>query len=259
MNTVPDWNANEGEVGYIKNKPFYVDEDGNIIKLDNKYIDADWLAQSETEPIGTPLVDTSFAFTSSMRPTNLTILINMGITYVVYWNGVVYECEPIEYSGELFLGNGNMCAYSGMKGKGNTDAPFLFSGFDDKLTVIQKNTSTAETVAVKIFHKPGIIYKKMPAEYLPDESKPFYFDLTVESGEYATAITVGEMAAAINSKRVIFANTPYPANEPVMTLPLPLTAIVDSDAGKQLAFIKNSLILVLVPENNGTYSVTVVS
>ena len=39
-----DWNATEGEPGHILNRTHWTDEDGTVHKLDNKYIDAEWMA-----------------------------------------------------------------------------------------------------------------------------------------------------------------------------------------------------------------------
>ena len=33
-----DWNANEGESGYIQNRPFYTKKDGKVVPLDEKYL-----------------------------------------------------------------------------------------------------------------------------------------------------------------------------------------------------------------------------
>ena len=167
-----DWNAAEGEDGHILNRTHYVDADGIIHKLDNKFINAEWMATKESTG-GAIEWEADLVFTTSayiMLPTKFYP--NIGSNYDVYWNGVKYTCTAFEQSGELFLGNRELI--SDDTPNIPTNAPFCFSGWalsgsTPVINSVRKDTSTAETISVKITTEEISHYNVLPDKYLSDD------------------------------------------------------------------------------------------
>jgi hypothetical protein len=167
----PDWAANEGDAGHIKNRTHYVDTFGKVHKLDNKFINSEWMA-TKKQSGGAPVVDeTTYTFSGKtllLATIQKGFKINVGLEYDVYWKGEVYPCTAFEHSGELFLGNADIMS-SVTSPYSNPDAPFLFSGYSDTINMVTKASATSEALTVKITTHAEIVYNKLPKEYLPDD------------------------------------------------------------------------------------------
>lgn len=165
----PNMNANEGEEGYVEGRTHYVDKYGVVHKLDNKYINADWLATKEERGGGVEWSN-DFAFTSAYSFLNPHWFPDVGFEWDVYWNGNKYTCALVESAGEAFLGNRRLLGSS----YPDTGEPFLFTGYslsgkDPEIVAVKKNTETAEAVNVVITTKHEVVYNTLPKEYLPPD------------------------------------------------------------------------------------------
>lgn len=169
----PDLGANEGEPGYVKGRTHYIDEKGVVHKIPNKFIDADWMATSES-------VGGGIEFNASVKVenkmyllgiNNQSIHVNVGVEYDVYWGTVKYVCTPFEASGELFMGNADLQSYESVKENpfSNKNAPFLFSGSNDTLTMIMTKSLVSGTIDIRVETHAVTVYNKLPKEYLPDD------------------------------------------------------------------------------------------
>lgn len=168
----PDFNANVNEPGYIANRTHYVDASGSVHKLDDKFINAVWLAK-EPESIGTGAEEFDINVTFSGTNPKITTLSNkwypeIGFDWDVYWNDVKYPCSLVTTGGEAFLGNMSLVDSS----YPDTGEPFLFSGWalsnsDPELSTLRKNTATVETVNVRVTTAVVQEYNPLPEPYLP--------------------------------------------------------------------------------------------
>ena len=169
----PNFAANEDEVGFINNRTHYVDKNGVVHKLDNKFIDADWMATSE-QVGGAPVFNASVKFENKMYLlgiNNQSIHVNAGVEYDVYWGMGKYVCTPFEASGELFMGNADLQSFESVKENplSNKNAPFLFTGMNDTLTMIMAKSLVSGTQDIRIETHAVSFYNKLPKEYLPDD------------------------------------------------------------------------------------------
>lgn len=183
----PDFSANEGDAGYIENRTHYVDKKGVIHKLPNMYIDAEWMATSESYGGGIEWT-LDLKFTGAYGFLNPHWFPDVGIDWDVYWNGVKYSCSLITELGEAFIGNRRLL---GEKFP-DTGEPFLFTGYalankDPELVSIKKNTSTNETVSIMVTQHAYTVYNKLPKEFLPDNNSGSGggadIDVTAEVGQ----------------------------------------------------------------------------
>lgn len=161
-----DWSAAEGEPGHVLSRTHYEDADGTVHKLDNKFIDAEWMAtmvaEGEEEEI---LPERTISFTSkAAMVAGDSYKLLEGSRYTVYWNGTAYACTAaLASSGDMVLGNG----YYHMTTMQNTGEPFCFTESGGSGWV-KKSTSTAENIQVQIVKLPDIVPDKLPEKFLPD-------------------------------------------------------------------------------------------
>ena len=165
----PNMDANEGEEGYVEGRTHYVDKDGIVHKLDNKYIDAAWMATKE-ENGGTIEWWQDLAFTSAYFFLNPHWYPDVGFDWDIYWNNTKYTCPLVTSAGECFLGNRSLLGSE----YPDTGEPFLFYGYaltnkDPEIVALKKKTETAETVNVVITTKHEVVYNTLPKEYLPPD------------------------------------------------------------------------------------------
>lgn len=163
----PNMNANEGEEGYVEGRTHYVDKDGIVHKLDNKYINAAWMATKE-ENGGTIEWWQDLAFTSAYFSLNPHWYPDVGFDWDIYWNNTKYTCSLVTSAGECFLGNRSLLGSE----YPDTGEPFLFYGYaltnkDHEIVGLKKKTETAETVNVVITTKHEVVYNTLPEAYLP--------------------------------------------------------------------------------------------
>ena len=135
---------------------------------------ADWIATSE-QIGGAPVfnaVDLPFTWSNYyLSMNNKSFRVNVGVEYDVYWEGTKYVCTPFEASGELFFGNADLQAFESVKEHplSNKNAPFLFTGSGDTITMITKDSTTAENIDISVTTHAYTVYNKLPKEYLPDD------------------------------------------------------------------------------------------
>lgn len=157
--THPDFSANEGEEGYIKNRTHYIDEKGIVHKLSNKYIDADWMATSE-DFIDPSIVIPEQKVTSTWS--NRQMDIQPGIIYDVHINGVVYPCEAWGSGQSVYLGNNTSLT--------RNDYPFciFWAGGTATSGMFFHNNTLESPIYMKVTGHSYTVYNKLPEEFLPE-------------------------------------------------------------------------------------------
>lgn len=111
------------------------------------------------------LAETNLKFTTSILGVNFggsTIV--EGKTYIVTWKGTEYTCTAFKPTTSVILGN-----HALVEGGTDTGEPFGIEVLSEDSSFITKNSSTAETISLKIESAPTEdVYHKLPKEYLPD-------------------------------------------------------------------------------------------
>lgn len=134
-----DWSAAEGETGHILNRTHYKEETPAVVLYD-----------------GSSTFATELGSITGIDTTQVT----EGGTYAVSWNGTAYSCKAILY-GSMLLGNASLL------GSGDdTGEPFCLEVLSDTSAYIYKNTSTAETVTIKVEIPGEVTYHKLDNNYL---------------------------------------------------------------------------------------------
>ena len=146
-----DWNENDPtKPGYIKNRPFYT---GNLVET--------VLVEEST----VSFVDGgggryAAEFESTFEAT-------VGETYKVSWDGTVYECNCVEFSGNLFIGN-----LSIIRAGADTGEPFVMGIANGVgLSIITADTSASHTFSISIFVQEVV---KIDTKYLPVSTDDSY-------------------------------------------------------------------------------------
>lgn len=164
--TTPNFRANPGEAGYIENRTHFVDSNGQVHKLDNKFINAEWMATSETvENNGVVIEAVSVSGGLWTRSGKLV----PGVTYNVSINGVNYECICYNHDdGGLYLGNGSL---AGSTTTPNNNEPFCIYVTSETFTggMFSKNTNLSYPLTFEVTrHGYTKKYNKLPEGFLPD-------------------------------------------------------------------------------------------
>lgn len=130
----PDWNAGEGELGHILNRPFY--EEIEVIRILSNY---------ECEK-GT----SKGAFTATMENP-----LEDGRTYHITWNGVEYDCSCAGGSVGLFNGD---------------NVPFhLYTDDSDPLLMRVQAQGNPESVTLDMYSVVRETIHKLDRKFLPDD------------------------------------------------------------------------------------------
>lgn len=156
-----DWNAAEGEPGYVKNRTHWME------------------FVSKEEVI---LEETRVPFNS-----NMTSLYGIGSDkvvagkpYIVYWNEAVYECTAFVADQSVFLGNSSLASTGD-----DTGEPFCMEMLTATSAFVMKSNSNAEIITIKIETPEVVRYHTIDPEFLPEgigggvtswndlENKPF--------------------------------------------------------------------------------------
>lgn len=183
---IPDWNAQEGEAGYILNRPF-----------------GEKIAIREVLPATTLTQFDSNASNSADLP---TFEIVAGDTYLVSYNGAQYEltAEALKSGNGATLGD-----------RKRVDTPFtIWSMAADEEYPAETWINVAEVVteAVVSVSRKEIQVKKIDLKYLPDNiggegAEEFFFvnayeDDAANPPSYDADRTAGEIIAAVASGKV---------------------------------------------------------
>lgn len=155
----PDFAASEDEDGHILNRTHFVDKDGVVHKLDNKFIDADWMATSE-EHIATAEVIPEQKVSSIWSDLQYTL--QPGIEYDVIINDVVYPCVAWG-SGAVQLGNDTSLS--------KNDYPFCVYWAGGTATMgmfFYDENVFSSPIYLKVTEHSWTDYNKLPEGFLPD-------------------------------------------------------------------------------------------
>lgn len=137
-----------------------------IAKLDNKFIDADWMAKKTIVGVTGVILDTttvSFA-SSTIIDGFAEIAIEAGGEYIVTWNNVDYTVTAYETDGFTCLGNSVLGG-----GHVETDEPFYIASLGGPRCMVFKTPEVQQTITMKIVGNGKTVYSKLPNEYLPDD------------------------------------------------------------------------------------------
>jgi hypothetical protein len=161
----PNWNANEGE-GFIEGRTHYVDKNGVVHKLDNKYIDADWMATKEDGGAGKTVFIPGQTVNDGMWSDLRGPLVE-GVVYAVEVNGLMYECKCHSYDGTLYLGNGSLLGDDTTE---HNNKPFCIAWMGGAATggMFYSDGTLEATIGIEVRDWQDTIRNKLPEEYLPD-------------------------------------------------------------------------------------------
>lgn len=153
----------------------------NIKKLDNKYIDAEWLATYENEKtlIREETYDCNGTMTNLDNDANAWLMeLDATGLYVVDWKGIEYETKltvlpQTDDNGEIIAYMYALGNTSGLGGEYEGGVPFLFIAVVSPdgvclQSIIGKNVFESETVDVK-FYSALKVPSKIPVKFLPDD------------------------------------------------------------------------------------------
>lgn len=137
----------------------YTDKNGIVHKLNNKYIDADWMATSEDyTDVDTIIPEQKVSGTWS----NLQYLLQPGIEYDVIINGVVYPCVAWG-SGAVILGNNTSLS--------KNDYPFSVYWAGGTATMgmfFYDENVFSSPIYLEVTEHSWTEYNKLPEEFLPE-------------------------------------------------------------------------------------------
>ena len=146
----PDWNQNDSTAAdYVKNRPFYTGD-----------------------PVETVLVEEStvtFAAEDGMYMGQLesTFSATVGETCKVSWDGAVYECTCVDFSGNTVIGNLSLVGLGS-----DTGEPFVMSVLNGQaIDILTADTASSHTVSISRFTQEVV---KIDRKYLPPQSKPVF-------------------------------------------------------------------------------------
>lgn len=161
-----NWNANEGEEGHIEGRTHYIDENGVVHKLDNKYLDIDWHPIHEEGYGGNTVIFPEQKVSSII--TNRKYDLYPGIVYDVHIGGVVYACTAHNNGGTVYLGNPTLGG--GSASLPHNNEPFCLQWFGGTATsaMFSYDTTISSSASIKVTdHRVNDYYNEMPEGFLP--------------------------------------------------------------------------------------------
>lgn len=167
---------------------------GELKKLDNKFIDAEWMATKKSASVLIP--ETTDEFTEDQNTNGDPMFVGTfdagevtqfaeGETYRLILDGVEYTCtaksdylfdEPFTYLGEPSIVGFNI--------NGNGESFFMMVGSNAESNAYLLVLTTGGTHTVQLEQVTGVdaVYNKLPVEYLPD---------SVATKEYVEQVILG--------------------------------------------------------------------
>ena len=142
----PDWNQNDStQPDYVKNRPFYAGDPVETVLVEESTVSFSF---SENEGVYMGKLKSTFSAT-------------VGETYKVSWDGTVYECTCVDFSGGTAIGNLSIAGAGS-----DTGEPFLMDVDNSQGILI----GTADTSASHTFSISGLVPEvvKIDEKYLPD-------------------------------------------------------------------------------------------
>ncbi len=155
-----DWNAAEGALGHILNKPF------GIVSA--------WVlpeTTAVTEEMGEGMSGAEFV--SSGTPVD-------GEVYTVMWNGVAYQTTAIGMDGEFAMGNIGL-----LQGGESTGEPFVVVFAEEFILAIPIDGSTTVTMSIR-----GPVLRKIDGEFLPAVPRLDLYELGIGDVVNDTILTI---------------------------------------------------------------------
>ena len=142
----PDWNQNDStQPDYVKNRPFYAGDPVETVLVEESTVSFSF---SENEGVYMGKLKSTFSAT-------------VGETYKVSWDGTVYECTCVDFSGGTAIGNLSIAGAGS-----DTGEPFLMDVDNSQGILIgTADTSASHTVSISGL-VPEVV--KIDEKYLPD-------------------------------------------------------------------------------------------
>lgn len=153
-----DWSVNDSaHPAHILNRTHWIDNDGTIHKLDNKYIDAEWMAVHE-QHLGAVVFPETTVTKSSDMFINVGAELDLGLEYVVIINEEEVLVKSTEYAGG-----------EGIELRGTSPSGITFAVqqdyFSPTMKVISHNSDSP--ITIEICSKGELAPVPLPKEFLP--------------------------------------------------------------------------------------------
>ena len=175
--TTPDWNQNDATASdYVKNRPFYTGDPVETV----------FVEESTVEFV---LEDELYA---SRFPS--TFVATVGETYKVSWDGTVYECTCVDFSGRTIIGNLSITGVGS-----DTGEPFCMLVVNgSEIEIYTADTSASHTFSISGIVEPIV---KIPAKYIDKNSSGY---VVIHSKDTMTQQEAENYRTAISTKEVVF-------------------------------------------------------
>ena len=123
----PDWSQNdETATDYIKNRPFYTGDPAETVLVEESTV-----SFSGSDGMYSAQIQSNFEAT-------------VGQTYKVTWDGAVYECACVNFSGTPFIGNLSIPGFGS-----DTGEPFLMGiNNGSRIGIYTKDASASHTISI---------------------------------------------------------------------------------------------------------------
>ena len=122
-----DWNQNDNTAaGYIKNRPFYTGDPVETVFVEESTV---------------PFPDSNNGI--YVAQIQLNFAPTVGETYKVSWDGTVYECTCVDFSGTTVIGNLSIAGAGS-----DTGEPFLMEVNEGKSAIYTLDTSASHTFSI---------------------------------------------------------------------------------------------------------------
>lgn len=186
---LPDNAVTEEE--YNERRTHWTDDDGTVHKLDNKYIDSEWLAVRESKEVAVELLPettlTVKSVSASSAYTNMTVAVEsdiiptlqIGQNMTVIMDGITYNStiwKSTRTPAARCFGNSSLSTRYNTTDTSVSDnsEPFLFvflpntSNAKNKLYVVVSDTSVGHTFSIT-FTETVMVPVTIPVEFLPSD------------------------------------------------------------------------------------------
>lgn len=190
---------------------------GEVVhKIDNKFIDAEWMATRSINKSVSIIEEAEREFFSTTTENGIPVATNihtnwteikLGSTYVVVWDDKEYQCKAMKGNDTWYY-----LGYNHLASGGNTGEPFsiVFSAphIDplDRMIIIVSNNPNQSTHKVGIYEAEEVV-NKLPEEFLPAMPVVVSMKSMDESTETITMSHTGEeVRDLVWGNKIVFAN-----------------------------------------------------
>lgn len=176
----PDWNQNDStQPDYVKNRPFYTGDPVETVLVEESTV---------------PFTDTGEGFYGAEFPSIVSATV--GETYKVYWDGTVYECTCVDFSGKAIIGNLSLIGAGS-----DTGEPFFMNVVNGQgIKIYTADTSDTHTFSISGKQAPIV---KIPAKFIDKDAFGYivihknYTMTKQEAQNYGSSISAGEVVFII--------------------------------------------------------------